>query len=113
MKTKYIIVSISLLVIMSFWLIGGSLMGIGMNPIGIIGVPLAISQLIFSEGHTAICFESCGPCASFGPNHIQINGKCKLPESVEECNTVHPEREMKLIDNKCVPQNTVITLDKP
>ncbi len=44
MKTKYIIISLSLIAFMGFWMVGGSLMNSGISPIGLIGIPLFIIQ---------------------------------------------------------------------
>jgi len=49
MKSKYIILSIFLIVFMGFWMIGGSLMNSGIHPIGLLGVPMYIVQSFQGE----------------------------------------------------------------
>jgi len=44
MKTKYIIISLSLIAFMGFWMIGGVLLNSGIHPMGILGIPLFIIQ---------------------------------------------------------------------
>lgn len=112
MKTKYIILSIIGLTLVAMWMIGVPYMGA--NPMALLAIPLAISQLIFSEGHAAVCFEYCGPCSSWGEDYLLFEDGCRLPTSVEDCNSIYPKAEWKFMDDKCIPLNpnpTIITLD--
>lgn len=44
MKRKYLVLSLLGIAFMGFWMIGGSFMNSGINPIGLIGIPLFITQ---------------------------------------------------------------------
>ena len=94
--------------LMGFWMIGGSLMNSGIHPIGIIGVPLFIIQSFQDQGSSGICQGDCGPCWNFSPEHIVIDGQCKLPESVDDCNSADPKMEWEFVDNRCVTLNPKI-----
>lgn len=115
MKTRYVLLSIIGLIVVTMWVIGVPFMGT--HPIAILAIPFAIIQMTMVEGNGVVCFESCGPCASWGEDYLLFEDGCRLPESVDDCNTVYPKAEWKFIDNKCVPlnpnANTVITLEKP
>ncbi|MDH3340987.1 MAG: hypothetical protein OEL84_06855 [Nitrosopumilus sp.] len=115
MKTRYILLSIIGLIIVAMWMIGVPLMGA--HPIAILAIPFAIIQMTMVEGNGVVCFDSCGPCASWGENYLPFEDGCRLPESVDDCNLVLPNMEWEFMDNKCVPlnvnPNTVITLDGP
>ncbi len=93
MKTKYIIISLSLIAFMGFWMIGGSLMNSGINPIGLLGVPMYIVQSFQGEDN---------PCQDISKNHRLVDGQCKLPESMNECQAFYPHSKVKFIDNECI-----------
>lgn len=94
MKSKYIILSILGITFMGFWMIGGSLMNSGISPIGIIGIPLTMTQMIQTEGTKA--------CPTGGSDYFPIDGECQLPESVDDCYSFYPKLKWEFIDSKCV-----------
>ncbi len=59
MKTKYIIISLSLIAFMGFWMFGGILLNSGMHPMGILGIPLFIIASFQDQGSSEICQGDC------------------------------------------------------
>ena len=82
------------------WMIGIYYMGT--IPMAILGVPLAMYQLIFLEGNGIVCFDACGPCSNFGYQYILVNDECVLP-SEESCKLLRTQGDWKFDEWTCQP----------
>lgn len=112
MKSKYVILSIAGIIIMGFWLAGGSLLNTGLHPIGIIAVPLFIINSFSDQEKGGVCSgEDCGPCWQFSTDHLVIDGQCKIPKSLEECKMGHGGKEVRFVNNKCELRDAIVILD--
>lgn len=100
MKTKYIILVSICIIFAVMWMIGIYFMGI--TPMAILGVPLAMYQLIFLEGNGIVCFDACGPCSNFGYQYILVKDKCVLP-SEESCKLLGTPGDWKFVEWTCQP----------
>ena len=96
---------------MVFGLIFGGLFAIGVipyfSPATILYIPSAIDQLTNPRGNGVLCFESCGPCASWGEDYLLFQDGCRIPQGIDDCNDLQPNVEWQFIDNKCIPENSL------
>jgi len=97
------------LTLIVFGLITGGLFISGIipnfSPVLIYYIPSTINQLTNPQGNGVLCFEYCGPCSSWGEDYLPFEDGCRLPESVDDCNSVYPRAEWNFINNKCIQKN--------
>lgn len=82
MKSRVLIILIVLVVIVGSYFITVPL-AVGTHDLfnfnTVIYFPSIVKQFFFPEGHGIICTDACGPCSSWGPWHVLIDGECKIP----------------------------------
>lgn len=86
MKTKYkILIIVACIVIFGAYAI---IISYAQGPDDIFNIamifyfPGIMMQLIVNEGNGIICVDACGPCSSWGPYHVLVNGTCVLPDQI-------------------------------
>jgi len=65
--------------------------------------PSIVMQLMASEGNGIICVDACGPCSAWGPHHLLVDGKCKIPDKVEDCYSISPPMDWTFVNGQCKP----------
>lgn len=74
-----------------------------LNPASFVYFPGVVIQLVSNEGNGIICVDACGPCSAWGSGYVLVDGKCKIPDRVEDCYYISPPMEWRFVDGRCVP----------
>ena len=111
MKTRNKIFLICIIAILGFYVsvtsLGpGSIFAL-FSPASILYFPSILMQLIANEGNGIICVDACGPCSAWGPHHLLVDGKCKIPDKAGDCYSISPPMEWEFVNNNCIPLSGV------